>query len=686
MRTKFKTILNSGVSALCLLFAGMGAGQLQAQVSYSFTPCGATGENGPTQGMANSTYAGTNLQGNVTVTGGGYQSWVVPVTGDYGIRAVGASGGSTSMNCSNNGGLGADIYGEFHLTAGDVILILVGQEGLVRVSGSNSDGGGGGGSFVATSSSVALVVGGGGGGATNNIGSCGGAVLDGVNASLTTAGTVGGNGLGTAGTNGNGGTGTGGGGGGGFLTNGTGSSVTYAGKSFMNGGVGGVYSGIGGFGGGGSGFSTGGNGGGGGGYSGGGTNSSSSPYTGGGGGGSYNAGINQNNVQAASRGDGLVVITFLCPVNVSATKNPICQGESLTLTTDAVSNILWSNGSTNPSIQVSPSTTTSYSVVGQAAGGCTVQIVTQVTVNPLPAVSAIVNPSVLCVGKTATLSGVGALSYTWTANNTVAPSSTVNPVVTSSYNYIGENQFGCTTTTVVNVVVNTNSLTVTAPAAICAGTTLEMLVSGAESYTWSTGSYFNTTIVSPVANTTYTVGGTDQHNCDLSEVISLQVNPAPNVTAVSDQNSVCRGESVTLTAAGADTYLWNTGASSNQLNVTLDVDIVYNYTVTGTGSNGCTTSTIVTVTANRCTGIEKVTSGNLISRVYPSPANEAVTIELSNGAVSNIEIVDLSGRVVISLPAVTDRVQADISALSAGVYYVKVKSGTDTDIMKMVKH
>ena len=52
--------------------------------------------------------------------------------------------------------------GEFDLKKGDVLKILVGQQGAVNTKGSSS--GGGGGSFVATSSNTPLIVAGGGGG------------------------------------------------------------------------------------------------------------------------------------------------------------------------------------------------------------------------------------------------------------------------------------------------------------------------------------------------------------------------------------------------------------------------------------------------------------------------------------------------------------------------------------------
>ena len=108
-----------------------------------FTPCGVSGRTGPSQADCDAAYAGGTLDGEVTVSSG-IQTWTVPSSGDYLITAYGAQG--ASGDSSYVGGWGALSEGVLALTAGDVLYIAVGQEGVGQSSGSN--GGGGGGSFV----------------------------------------------------------------------------------------------------------------------------------------------------------------------------------------------------------------------------------------------------------------------------------------------------------------------------------------------------------------------------------------------------------------------------------------------------------------------------------------------------------------------------------------------------------
>jgi hypothetical protein len=237
----------------------------------------------------------------------GYQEWTVPRTGTYRIYAYGAQGGhgtSAGANGSTNeGGHGALGGGDFYLSKGDKLIMLVGQTGQGPVDWS----GGGGGTFVTigtgyTSSAILIGAGGGAGWnlysrditySPNNTTNDNDGIRPGPYPALDALSSEYGNGGYGAPRNtslGNGGTSSGSGygaNGGGFLSSG---SYTYSGNGFRQGGAGGngfnsIY---GGFGGGGGGDSSTGRSGSGGGWTGG--NASVTSGTGGGiagGGGTY---------------------------------------------------------------------------------------------------------------------------------------------------------------------------------------------------------------------------------------------------------------------------------------------------------------------------------------------------------------------------------------------------------------
>ena len=269
--------------------------------NLEFTVLGSRGQLGPAPG-AEAGYSGTGLAGAVTISAGGsfpdyrgYQKWTVSLSGTYRIEAAGAAGGGLV------GGGGAYMSGDFDLTVGDVLVIVVGQQSGDRVTnGNNGDADanclGGGGSFVARANGDPLLVAGGGSGGYSTTHGFGGVAGEAASGSFSYAGSSGQGGTSTQA-------------GAGYYSDcdtlGCTSmdySTTYP-QSFMDGGaVGGYYSATssyGGFGGGSGGHSGGGMSGGGG-YSGGGSdgNGNGSPQ---GGGSSFNAGSNQVNTAGTVR-------------------------------------------------------------------------------------------------------------------------------------------------------------------------------------------------------------------------------------------------------------------------------------------------------------------------------------------------------------------------------------------------
>ena len=125
-----------------------------------FTNLGASGRLGPTS--IGSHYRGKDHDGQVTLASG-IQNWTVPSSGEYQVEAIGASGGYDNLDNSRQyRGRGARMIGTFSLIKGEIIQILVGQEGGINTAGSAS--GGGGGSFVLRGAAIPLIIAGGGGG------------------------------------------------------------------------------------------------------------------------------------------------------------------------------------------------------------------------------------------------------------------------------------------------------------------------------------------------------------------------------------------------------------------------------------------------------------------------------------------------------------------------------------------
>jgi hypothetical protein len=73
--------------------------------------------------------------------------------------------------------------------------------------------------------------------------------------------------------------------------------------------------------------------------------------------------------------------------------------------------------------------------------------------------------------------------------------------------------------------------------------------------------------------------------------------------------------------------------------------------------------------------------------VYPNPTSDFLFLErVADLDVEQIDIVDLSGKVVVSTIETGTRTRVDMSGLPSGVYIVKVNSSAGTLTQKIVKH
>ncbi len=277
----------------------------------------------------------------------------------------------------------------------------------------------------------------------------------------------------------------------------------------------------------------------------------------------------------------------------------ICMGNSVQLNAMNAQAYSWTPSATlnNPSIAnpVSTSTATvTYTVTMDRGYGCPVVDMLVLTVNPLPTVVANSSAAAVCAGMPVTLTGSGAVSYTWTAS--VTDNVAFTPVVTDTYTVTGTDANGCMNTATTTVTVNAlptvvaNSTTTT----VCNGSPVTLSGSGATSYTW-TGLVTDNAPFNPSATDTYTVTGTDGNGCTNTDMVTVTVNALPTVVANTTATAVCDGSPATLTGSGATSYIWSGGVTDAQSFIPV---ATLTYTVTGTDANGCMNVDSVNIQVN----------------------------------------------------------------------------------------
>ncbi|HEY1039217.1 MAG TPA: T9SS type A sorting domain-containing protein [Bacteroidia bacterium] len=156
--------------------------------------------------------------------------------------------------------------------------------------------------------------------------------------------------------------------------------------------------------------------------------------------------------------------------------------------------------------------------------------------------------------------------------------SAITPTITASSNNICSATGGSVTLSIPNAALNGNN-----------------------TWNWYSGSCGGTAVgtgtsvtITPTSTADYYVraegGCASTSSCSPVKTVSVTTTPTVMMTATSF--TLCSGSSTTLTALGANDYLWSTGATTNTISVS--PNSTTSYTVTGT-NNGCSASVSETV-------------------------------------------------------------------------------------------
>jgi type IX secretion system substrate protein/NHL repeat-containing protein len=371
---------------------------------------------------------------------------------------------------------------------------------------------------------------------------------------------------------------------------------------------------------------------------------------------------------ADNNNDVIRKVTCTPVVNISGV-NSVCPGGGTMLTASGANTYAWSSnagGVLTSTVTLSPAVATVYTVTGTSVFGCTATQTISVHINSLPIVSIGGNSSI-CIGAHTILTGMGANTYTWNSgSNTNAIS--VNPTSNTTYTVTGTDGNGCENSDTITVVVNPLPVITVNSGTICAGQAFTITPSGANTYTYSSGS----AVVTPTVNTTYTVKGTDGNDCvnTPAATCTVMVNASPIISV--NTSTICTGSTATLTASGANTYTWNTGATG--ASISPSPTVTTNYTVTGTDANNCmNTDTLSVIVVDCTTGIEQFANINELN-IYPNPNKGNFVIEPSSATKQTMQVYDVNGKLVLS-QSINGKTTIDASSLNEGVYNISLTSG-----------
>jgi PKD repeat protein len=322
-----------------------------------------------------------------------------------------------------------------------------------------------------------------------------------------------------------------------------------------------------------------------------------------------------------------------------------------------------------------------YDVTVTNGNGCTASVSYTLGTSTTLSMNATANPTLVCTGNTATLSGQGASTYSW-SNGATTPNMTVSPGGATTFTVYG--QLGtCTGSATIFLPVSfAPTLVATSnPVSMCAGGSATLTATGAVTYTWLPNIVSSVTVVSPQSSTTYTVRGTNPGCPARGTTVNVVVLPSPAVNiAGSATTIVCAGESIALAASGALNYAWNTGATVAVILVSPAVTTTYS--VLGTSANGCTATAAMTQSVSDCSAILERSQFGGIS-LFPNPSKGDFKISTTDDA--DIMIADLNGKVVTSVYLRSDNERTlHVNGINPGIYFIVVNANGKVTREKLV--
>ncbi len=309
-----------------------------------------------------------------------------------------------------------------------------------------------------------------------------------------------------------------------------------------------------------------------------------------------------------------VVVNPNPTISITPANPSTCAGVAVNLTGNSngpLTTYVWSDGSVTNPTAVNPPSTTTYSVTGTDANGCSGTASTVVTINNNLLITVDPSAPTICLGAFADLTATGGTNYTWSPVSdlscTSCPTTSASPAATTTYTVDATDGNGCTGSTTVTVTVSTgpNMIITQSEEIICRGDTCKITVNGASNCVWTpvnglSSGTGNVVIASPMTTTTYTITG-DNNGCIGSDQVTVAVQPTPEINFSASITEGCESLKVQfndLTHPSINQWNWNfhDGSGANLSNFMqnpmhlFENPGVYDVTLTGVSSAGCVAS------------------------------------------------------------------------------------------------
>ncbi len=292
----------------------------------------------------------------------------------------------------------------------------------------------------------------------------------------------------------------------------------------------------------------------------------------------------------------------------------------------------------------------------------------------------------ICFGEEITLTASGGSAYLWSTGATTK-SIKVSPEETVIYS-VKVSEGNASDSDDVQVNVNKVAASAGADIIIAPGDTVALNASGGTAYLWNNGETGSSISVSPNSTTTYTVRVSND-GCEAFDEVIVQVYDK-NLSTVSayagEDQTICLGEELNLTATGGTSYLWSTGETTKSIKVSPLA--TQNYTVTVSDGNTTDIDTVTISTENCDNSVSDIFDTPNIE-VFPNPTTGILNLQSNDSHPEvDVHLINVNGKILYQerLKIETNGFsrQLDLSNFTKGIYFVRFIKSEVIDVKKIV--
>jgi hypothetical protein len=376
----------------------------------------------------------------------------------------------------------------------------------------------------------------------------------------------------------------------------------------------------------------------------------------------------------------------------------VCAGKKIQINATGASSYSWKptktlSDSTIANPFATPTTTTTYTVVGTNSNGCQNTDSVKITVLSVPVADAGRDTSI-CKNTSVPLKAGSANAYIWRPGKLLSDSTIFNPLAfltqTTTYTLTAIGVNGCSSVDSVKISVLTlPAISVGNDVSACKSKPVQLNASGGINYIWQPGTALSdSTISNPVATpsvtTTYTVTGASDGGCKNNDTIKIIVLPIPAVPQIVQHMDTL------IADTGFAAYQWYfnnvliDGATTNK-HVCLNNG---NYYLSVSNADGCSVNSQTRFVTS--VGIHETASTASVT-VYPNPVIDEVTIEFNLPKAEDVKmnLINASGQTIQSqdLKQVRagDKKSINLRSYANGIYYLQILTNDGMVNKKILK-